>query len=252
MPAPFSLDDVLGLPDVLSTDRHSLIFPSIPGALGFDVSKSLTIREMSVSFPAIRLAQVRVQMYGFSSSFRGLADQDNTFQVSFYEDTGGNTLDTLLSWLNVCHNRLTGESGRKTTYAAQAEFHAFDTTGRSAYIFNLVNIWPVSIEIPQADSTSTQHAMVSTTFAVDFIDLTWAAKTQPRLVRETPQTGQQGSFNENPTTLPSASEYGLASNSGVSNTNASSAVASSLQQILGKSASSLSTTDLQRILKQLG
>lgn len=152
--------------DVLSSDRHELIFPTIAGRDGYP----LTIRHTTVTLPAKSIGKIRVKYLGHTAMFRGGDASDNVLSVSFYEDVQGTVLQTLLAWQQLVRNRETGQGGLKSEYAVNCNLHVYDTVGKKALSFTLYNVWPDTVNYPNFGEES-EAAHVDVQFSVDAVDL---------------------------------------------------------------------------------
>lgn len=172
MVRPVTLSDALSMPDVLDTNRQVIYFPSVPGGDSVD-SKYLSIVATNLDVHPSTIATVRVHIFNNPMVWRGQRDSDNAFSVSFYETTGGRTLQSLLRWQALTSNEFTGESLTKDQYAQDAYLIAFDSAGTASYAFFLTACWPHAVQTPQSNEASAP-ALVSVSFAVDFVDMIWA------------------------------------------------------------------------------
>lgn len=167
MPSQTTLDNVLGLPDIVDAFRSNFIVPALPGG---GKHSSLTMLNTGFALPQIRIGHIRVPVFTHVVAFRGHRDHGNTFNISFYENAMGDVQSALFAWMERCSHSGDDTSLRKSGYAVPARVEALDTTGEVAYAFHLTNVWPQAIT-PPPDQDSSGPARVEVTFSVDFIDL---------------------------------------------------------------------------------
>lgn len=166
MARPVTFTEIDRMPDVLSTNRHKIVFPDVPGMSG----EPLTLRNTSVTLPTTSIAQIPVRYLGTQVSFKGGSTSEHVLGTEFYETSDGAVLNGLNSWMNVVHNKKTTGGGYKVEYARRAELHVFDTTGVATHIFSLLGVWPMSVSYPQFGQDSGPF-QVTAQFSVDAVDL---------------------------------------------------------------------------------
>ena len=164
MPVTFS--QINALPDVLSTDRHELVFPTITDIDGYE----LTLRHTTVTLPATQIGQVRFKYLGFPIARRGGDAFDNILNVSFNETVDGVVTRCLTAWQQVARNRETGAGGLVSEYAANGQFTIYDTVGEPVLKFVAYNMWPMIITHPNWSEES-GAAHIDVQFSVDALDL---------------------------------------------------------------------------------
>ena len=158
---------IAGLDDVLTTDRHLLYFPSLP--TGVD-GKDLTLRHAEVSIPPFKTAKIPVNVFGWPVAFAGRREFETTFSVSFHETVNSPVIRSLYGWQNICSGFKTAAGQPKDEYAVDCKFKIKDTTGKSAIVLKLHNVWPETINFPEfGEETTAWHSDVE--FSCDGIDL---------------------------------------------------------------------------------
>lgn len=178
---PFTLDDALAVPDILSTHRHTLFFPDAP-VTPVGSGRMLSLREAQIEALTRRVGHVRVNLFGYSVGFRGHTEFDNVLTASFFEDSRGSVVSALTSWIDAVCNWRSNLSLRKSQYSVPCALVAFDTRGKPSLVFNLQGVYPFSISTPSADLQSSTASQVQVSFSVDFLDLVDAgAQYQERL-----------------------------------------------------------------------
>lgn len=159
---PITFTQINSIPDILSVDRFTLMFPSVQGVDG----EALTLRHAEVTIPKRGIAQIGVKYLGHSTHFRGSSENDNILSVSFFEDSEGTTTDALFAWLKLVRNSEDGTSLLKEQYAQQATLYIYNTIGEPALTFELINIWPMSVTFPELSEQS-GPAKLQVEFSVD-------------------------------------------------------------------------------------
>lgn len=149
MPVLFS--ELSNLPDILATYRHSLFFPQVTGV----DNKTLTLVKTRVTLPQEAVGHIQVKLLGHSIGFRGGLSFENIITVSFYELSNGIVIRSLAEWLKLVRNRADGTSLTKAEYAHDGVFEVYNTTGKLAMSFKLVNLFPVIVQYPDFGEEAT-------------------------------------------------------------------------------------------------
>ena len=184
MPSRPTLQNVLGLADIADSFNSVLYFPEIPG--GWGNSQELILKGVNVALPQIRIGHIRVPVFTQTVAFRGHRDHGNIFTASFYEDSKGGSLETLLGWMEQCSNSGDDTSLLKQDYAVQCLFDAYTTTNQLCFRFRLKGVWPQTVT-PPPSSESSAPSRVEVSFSLDFIDLiatgseAWASRARRAL-----------------------------------------------------------------------
>lgn len=159
---PITFTQINSIPDILSTDRFTLMFPTIQGVDG----RALTLRHAEVSIPKRAVAQIGVKYLGHSAYFRGNSENDSIMNVQFFEDAEGTTTDAIFAWMKLVRNSEDGSGLLKEQYAQQAAMEVYNTVGEPALTFDLYNIWPMSVTFPEFGEQS-GPAKITVEFSVD-------------------------------------------------------------------------------------
>lgn len=162
-----SFSEAASIGDVLSTDKHLLYFPEIPGV---GDGKPLTLRHGTVTIPPIDVAQVIVQLFGWPIAFAGRRTLTNAFEVDFVETNDAPVIKMLAAWQDSCAGLKSASGVLKSEYAVDCEFKVKDTTGKAAVTFTLINVWPKTINTSEYNEDSgAMH--ISCEFSFDGLDL---------------------------------------------------------------------------------
>lgn len=164
---PFKFTDVVAAGDVLPNNRHTLYFPVLPNGIN---GKELTLRHGTVSLPPWEVGQIIVKMYGWSLAFAGRRNNTNTFTADFVETTDAPVVKALLGWQGMCAGFKQPIGSPKAKYAVNCKFTAADTTGKSAIIGTMYNVWPVTVQISDFEE-NTDALHINATFSVDCVDI---------------------------------------------------------------------------------
>lgn len=167
---PVTLSNVMALPDILDAVRMNLMISPVPGVISNKEVQELYIKSVAITPPVTRIGQVRVGLLGHYTSWRGMADNGNTFSATFYEDSKGYTVYALTKWREICCTTENTNSKRKTDYARTASIEAYDTAGKIAYRIKMTGVWPMMVTSPPSAESSTA-ARVDVQFSFDFSDL---------------------------------------------------------------------------------
>lgn len=165
---PITYTQVESAGDPLPNNRAVLYFPQIPDVLN---GNDLTLRHTTVSMPPIQIGQVIVKQLGYSIAFAGIRTQQNTFNVEFVETTGAPVTKTLLRWSDIAAGFKSQLGKLKADYAVNCQCIAYDSTGATALVTTLYNVWPINVTYGQYTEDS-GPSMVSVDFSVDCIDVT--------------------------------------------------------------------------------
>lgn len=173
---PVKLSTASAMPDILNANRHRLMFGSLPfdaegsGRKGMG-GEGLMIKNVEVQIPGFTVGQVRVPILGYPIAFAGgFIDHENRFTTSFYEDSYGQTIRSLLRWQRYCRGFNDRRGAFKHQYALNnVLLHAHNTVGKAAYTLIFDKVWPTVVTVaPSTEDGS--PAMHHVEFSFDFID----------------------------------------------------------------------------------
>lgn len=158
--------DVLNLPDVLSTEAFVLRFNNVPG--GGD-SRGLTLRCQTCVVPGVENEKIEVNLHGFQMFFRGRRRQSGSMSVTFIETRDSNTTRSLRRWIEFVVGTRSGNSrGYKFAYTTRAELSVFDTTGATADFITIFNCFPANINEIPLDGGASTAMVVTCDFSFDY------------------------------------------------------------------------------------
>lgn len=164
---PISFTQVTSAGDPLPNNRAVLYFPSIPEVLD---GSDLMLRHTVVSMPPMQIGHIIIKQLGWSLAFAGLRTQQNNFNVEFVETIDAPVVKTLTRWQDICAGFQTHVAKLKSDYAVNCQCVAYDSTGTSALVTTLYNVWPMTVNYGQY-SEDTGPSMVNVDFSVDCIDI---------------------------------------------------------------------------------
>ena len=149
MAKPIKFSEVNSV-EPLDASRFKVNFPTIQGIDG----KTLMLHHAEVSLPNRGIAQVSVKYLGNTANFRGSSQNDNILSVSFIENADGDVTKAIFDWMKLCRNSSDGTSRRKAEYAQPAQVFLFNSKGEAAVTFDVYNMWPMQVTMPQLSDAS--------------------------------------------------------------------------------------------------
>lgn len=178
---PIGLDQTSNF-EVISTNRCLVYLPQTPGGDG----KALTLRHGALQLPGVTVGQITVKLGGYTVNFAGRREQEPTFTLEFTETVDGIATRTLVSWQNAIAGFSSAKGIAKSEYAKTAQCQIFDTIGKASLIFELINIWPAQIQLPEFGEDSSAYKL-QVTFAVDSLLLVGATSKSNTLYSNNPE-----------------------------------------------------------------
>lgn len=166
MARPVTFTEIDSTPDIISTNRHKLVFPDIDGVDGY----TLALHSVGINIPAYALSQISVKYLGNTTIFAGGSASEHVLSVDMLENSDGVVLQSLRKWMSIIRSNKDGSGGYKQEYAKDALLFVFDSTGNVTHSFTLINVWPFSIGHPQLGQDSAPFQL-SVQFSVDAVDL---------------------------------------------------------------------------------
>lgn len=163
---PISFSTLNNLPDVLGEFRHLWVFADVPGV----ATHLLQCYNSRVAFPDFAVGHIQVKVLGHSVGFAGGLQFENIISATFYENVQGAMVQSLLRWQARCRDPETGLSLPKRDYARNGTLALYDTAGKSVLEFATLNVFPVTIQVPEVSEQS-GPAEVQVQFNVDALRL---------------------------------------------------------------------------------
>jgi hypothetical protein len=163
---PVFFNELNSLPDILSGDRHKIIFPSLPGVNGDLLSKLYE----SSSLPTVGVGHTVVKLFGHSVAHAGSLEFDNQFSVNFHEIVTGGVSLSIYNWMKLVRDSDSGVSVSKLNYAVDMPVFIYDTTGKAALTYTLLNAYPIAKEPAELGETPGPYAF-TVQFSCDGLDL---------------------------------------------------------------------------------
>lgn len=163
---PWTYGDFDAVPDIVASNMFSIMFPTITGIDGYELSISAT----SVQLPVSSIGQIVVFYLGHPVAFRGNKSSEHVVTVEFFENADGTVLHSLKQWEWYVRAVQDGTGGFKEHYAKEGYMYAFDTTGAVVHKFVMKNMWPMAINYPQFSQDSAPM-QISAQFSVDDVEL---------------------------------------------------------------------------------
>lgn len=177
--------DVLGLPDILSTDNFILYLKApqpVITKLGSttiadSIEKKMIIKCQSTSVPSFSNEAFDVSMHGFVLKQRGQKRYGgNTLSATFIEEANMETYKYLYAWSEVVVGTYTGKSegykgktsGGTNRYSSdECYLEIFDTTGKSVDQIGFLGLFPQEIQDISLSVENSASVQVSATFSFD-------------------------------------------------------------------------------------
>jgi hypothetical protein len=164
---PINFDEISSI-EVLDSSRHTLTFPKLPNQTD---GKILTLHHGAITLPTFSVGHIQEKVLGWPVAFSGRRSFDNILSVDFVESVGGPITKSFVSWNDLCTGHKSSYGELKAKYSVRAKLELFDTTGKSSLTFNLINLWPKTINVPElAEESAPAHVRVE--FSIDDLELT--------------------------------------------------------------------------------
>lgn len=174
--APLTLTKVSSIPDILSSNRCSLLFDPIPGLTDLNLGEGsgeegLLIKKAEVNIPGFQIGHVRYPVLGYGMAVAGASiDHQNIFSATFFEDSYGYTIKTLLGWMRYIRGFEDRNGAKKSEYAITCNIIFYDTMGLVAYALEAQRTWIAQLT-PSPSTAETAPAIHQAQFSMDFLDL---------------------------------------------------------------------------------
>lgn len=162
---PFTWNQVNTMPDITSANRYKVFFPRIPGV----DTQALSILVKSVTIPRKAIGHITVKIMDFSLGFRGGIEFENMLSIRFHENVRGEATRSIQRWMRLARN-INGKSELKRTYARDGKLEIYDAIGRPTFYIPLYSMFPLSIEFPELDDSSSQAYEFTVEFNVDMAE----------------------------------------------------------------------------------
>jgi hypothetical protein len=164
-----TLEDIIGVGDLLSSDRFLVAFPKIPG--GGD-HNGLMLKCTRCAIPATGHESGKIELYGFSRPYRGRKKGENVVEMTFVEDARLGTLSSLAAWLSMVIDPVNASFSGRASAAVTTSLYVLDPVGRNAAEFVFVNLMMEGIgDIEFSDDQAVVNIPASFTF--DYIENTF-------------------------------------------------------------------------------
>ena len=149
MARPIRFSEVNAL-EPLDSSRFKVEFPTIQGIDG----QVLSLKHTEVSIPNRGIAQIGVKYLGNTTNFRGSSQNDNILTISFIETADAAITKAIFDWMKLVRNSENGTGKRKAEYAQPAKVYLFNSKGEVTITFNVYNMWPMQVTMPQLGDAS--------------------------------------------------------------------------------------------------
>ena len=162
---PFTWNQVNTAPDIASTDRYRLYFPSINGI----DANMLSMLVKSVTVPRRAVGHIKFKIRDISFGFRGGNEFENVLSVHFHENVKGDGTKNIHKWLDVVRN-VDGLSELRRTYAGNGKLEIYDTRGKPFLVIPLIKMFPLSVDFPEFDDESSTGYSFTVEFNIELAD----------------------------------------------------------------------------------
>lgn len=161
-----SLQQVIGLNDVLQTWNWDLIFPNIPRVVD---TRSFTVRALDTSIPNSDLEVVAVDTRILKLNFAGRRTYGGTWSATFLETRDAATRDMLIGWQEFARSYRQNSGSYKSEYAVPADLILYDDKPKAVRAVRMHNLWPSSVAEVTLN-TAAEAIKYATTFTFDWYD----------------------------------------------------------------------------------
>lgn len=167
--ARVSLDDILGLPDILSGDAFYLAITAVPGD-GGDLT-NLALKCLNATIAGFSNEKMQVALHSHQRSFRGRGIQPQSLSVTYYEDQTFDTWKIIKSWHEFVVGTTSGNSqGFLKDYSSTGTLEVYDHVGDVIHTMTYYNIFPTDVGDLSLDGSSSSPLQVSVTFSYDYTE----------------------------------------------------------------------------------
>jgi hypothetical protein len=165
-----NLDQIRGLPDILSTDNFTFNIGTVPSASAISDDTQVFLKCQQAIYPGTGNEVFDVPLAGFVVKMRGRKTFPRQLTVTYVEDRSMSTSLLFEGWLEYMTGTLTGNSaGYKASYAIDgATLTEYDTVGNSIKTAVFYGLVPSDKPDIQHDGSSSQLMMVQMTFMYDY------------------------------------------------------------------------------------
>lgn len=165
--ARVSLDDILSVPDVLSSDAFYFIISKVPGPGGN--LRNLALKCLNLSLAGFSHEKITVAVHSHQRNFRGRGIQPQTISVTYYEDQTFDTWKIIKGWKEFIVGTRSGVSqGYLKDYSTIGTLEMYDHPGNNIHTMTYYNIFPTDVGDITVDGGSSSALQIPVTFTYDY------------------------------------------------------------------------------------
>jgi hypothetical protein len=164
--ARVTLDEIMGLPDILSSEHFSFNLTEVPGV---GDSQDLLLKCMDCNIPGFSTESFEVMLHGMTRNFRGRKMFPRVLAVTFVEDTLMNTLNDLRIWgEQIVGTQSNTSIGGIKDYAVTATLTIYDQAGNDIDFIEFINCFVQDVPDTPVTGESSTLMRATATFKYDY------------------------------------------------------------------------------------
>jgi len=146
-----SLQNVIGLNDVLQTWNWDIIFPNLPRVVD---SRSFTTRALAAEIPDSQLEDVAVETKLLTLHWAGRRKYSGQVNITFLETRDASTRDMLIGWQEYARSYRKNKGTYKSEYAVNADLILYDDKPKAVRSVRIYNMWPSNVPNVSLDANA--------------------------------------------------------------------------------------------------
>lgn len=164
--ARVQLSETQSLPDILSSEHFTLQLGNIPGV---GDSYPLLLKCLDTNIPGFSTESYEVMIHGSVRNFRGRRMFPRTLAATFVEDSTGETLASLRTWMEQIVGTNSNTSiGGIADYSTESLLTVYDQAGNPVDQITFINLFLQDVPDVQVSGESSTVMRVTATFKYDY------------------------------------------------------------------------------------